>query len=42
MPSEGFQTAFYLKSSSWIYKAIDIADKIYGVFPCLNAISDTG
>lgn len=42
MPSEGFQTAFYLKSLSWIYKAPDIADKIYGVFPCLNAISDTG
>ena len=41
MPSEGFQTASYLKFSSWIYKALDIADKIYGVFPCLNAISDT-
>ena len=42
MPSEGFQTACYLKSSRWIYKAPDLADKIYGVFPCLNAISDTG
>lgn len=42
MPSENLQTAFYLKSLSWIYKALDIADKIYGVFPCLNTISNTG